>query len=68
LFLNPIGIIIATIIFIAPTWVLYDIVFKEKSFLMFYIKLESSIKKPGLAITLIVFILINWIWNIKKGI
>ncbi len=68
LYLNPIGFIIATIIFIAPIWVLYDIVFKEKSFLMFYIKLESGIKKPGVAITLIVFILINWIWNIKKGI
>ena len=68
LYMNPIGIFIVAIILFAPIWILYDLLIKGTSLLNFYIKIEGCLKKPAYAIPMILFILINWIWNIKKGI
>ena len=34
----------------------------------FYQKTESYLKKPKIAIPLILLLIINWIWNITKGL
>ena len=66
LVLNPIGIVVAIIMIIFPTWILIDIIFKKETFYFWYKKAEGTIRKPWLASILIVLVLLNWIWNIYK--
>jgi len=66
LYINPFGIIIACIMLIAPIWILIDITTGKDSLLIFYRKTEILLKQPKIAIPLVLFVLINWIWNITK--
>lgn len=65
---NPIGYIVAVIMLIAPIWIIADTVKRTKTFFDFYLKLETYLKKPKIAIPLILLVIINWIWNITKGL
>lgn len=66
--INPFGLIIALIMLIAPAWILWDIAGRKHSFLHFYRQAEKLLKRPALALPLILFVLINWVWNITKGL
>lgn len=66
--INPLGYIIAIIMLLAPIWILIDIVTKRETLFEFYRKMETYLKKPKFAIPLIMFVIINWIWNITKGL
>lgn len=68
LLLNPFGIIVAIIMTVFPLWVLTDIVLKKETFFKTYKKTESMIRKPWLAIVLILLVLLNWIWNLYKNL
>jgi len=68
LLLNPLGIIMGLIMLIAPFWLLYDIAFKKDTIYTSYHKAENFIKIKWVAITLIILVLINWAWNIQKGL
>jgi len=68
LYINPFGLIIASIMLITPVWILFDVITRKNSLLNFYRKTENILKKPGIAITLVLFVLINWIWNITKAL
>lgn len=67
-FMNPTGILLAAFLLIVPVWILWDWMKNRKSFLHLYMKAESQLQKPKYAIPLILFVIINWIWNIKKGL
>jgi len=60
-YINPLGIIIAGIMLITPVWVLFDIITRKKTLYDFYIRIETLLKKPGIAIPFILLVLINWI-------
>lgn len=66
--LNPIGIILSFLMVIIPIWMFLDLTLKENSLFVFYQKMETKIKKPVFAIPLIVLVLLNWGWNITKGL
>ncbi len=66
--LNPFGLIIATIMVVAPIWSLSDLIRKKPSLLLFFRKFESFLQKPPIAYTAILLTLANWIWNITKGL
>ena len=66
--INPIGYIVAFIMLIAPIWIVVDIILRNNSLFVCYQKIESHLKKPKYAIPLILLVIINWIWNITKGI
>jgi len=66
LYINPFGIIVASIMLITPVWILFDIITKKKTLFNFYRQTEIVLKKPKVSILLIVVVLINWIWNITK--
>lgn len=68
LLLNPFGILVAIIMTVFPLWVLTDIVLKKETFFKAYKKTESMIRKPWLAIVLVLFVLLNWIWNLYKNL
>jgi hypothetical protein len=65
---NPIGLLIAIIMLIAPVWIIKDVIQGNNSLFSFYQSIEKQLKKPKYAIPLILLIIINWIWNINKGI
>jgi len=65
---NPIGYLVALIMLIAPIWIIADTIKGTKTLFNFYIKTETYLKRPKIAITLILLVIINWIWNITKEI
>ncbi|MDD2197931.1 MAG: DUF2752 domain-containing protein [Bacteroidales bacterium] len=66
--INPLGYVVATIMILAPIWILIDILIKKETLFGFYQKMEKYLKKPQFAFPLIVLVIINWIWNITKGL
>jgi|WetSurMetagenome_2_1015567.scaffolds.fasta_scaffold03880_3 hypothetical protein len=66
--INPLGTIVALIMVITPLWLIYDITTRRKTLLEGYRRMENIIRRPYVAIPLIVLVLINWIWNISKGL
>ncbi len=66
--MNPFGIIVATLMIISPIWILFDIITKKETFYFWYKKLEEIIRIKWIAITLIILVLLNWIWNIYKDL
>lgn len=66
--LNPIGYLVAIIMLIAPVWIIADRIMRRNSLLNWYQKIETYLKKPKYAIPLILLLIINWIWNITKGL
>ncbi len=68
LIINPLGYIVAVILFSAPLWIAVDLVTKRKTLFEFYQKIETYLNKPRYAIPLVLLVIINWIWNITKGL
>ena len=66
--INPFGIIVALIMIIAPVWIGYDFIQKEETFYTAYLKIETILRKRKVAIVLIILVIANWIWNIKKNL
>ena len=66
--MNPFGIIVAILMLISPIWIGFDWVTHKQTFYNSYIKVETMLKTKWLAVLLIVLVLLNWIWNIKKGL
>jgi hypothetical protein len=65
---NPIGLILLTILIIAPFWILFDFISKRDTLFIFYQKAEKVISKKYIAIPAILLIITNWIWNIYKDV
>ena len=65
---NPMGIIVLLIMVSSPIWILIDLLFKKESFLRFYGRAENHLKSKWIAIPAIGLVIINWIWNICKGL
>lgn len=66
IYTNPLGIIVFIIMLILPFWILTDLFTKKTTLFDFYKKTEIWLRKPKIAIPLILLVLINWIWNITK--
>lgn len=66
--INPMGYLVAIIMFLSPIWVVYDTLARKTTLLRFYRKIEHHVKKPKYAIPLASLVLINWAWNITKGL
>jgi hypothetical protein len=66
--INPFGIIILFFMIVFPSWMFYDLILKKDSLYRFYIRSELVFKRRWVAIPAILIVLINWVWNIYKGI
>lgn len=66
--INPIGYVVAIIMLFAPVWIIADMILRNNSLFKFYQIIEHHLKKPKYAIPLILLVIINWIWNITKGL
>jgi len=68
LYWNPFGFILMAILVIAPLWILFDLVSRKATLFNFYTKAELFLNRKWVAITAVLIVLMNWIWNISKGI
>lgn len=68
LFINPLGIIMALLMIALPVWIVYDTVAKKETLYYFYKKAEKTIALKPVVIIFVLLIVMNWIWNIKKGL
>jgi len=68
LYWNPFGLIITIIMLVLPFWLIYDLVQRKDSLYVFYGKTEAFVRQKKIAIPLIILVIINWIWNIIKGL
>ena len=68
LFINPFGLIIAFGLIVMPLWLLFDLLMRKSTFFKTFQYAEGILRKKVVAIPLIVLVLINWIWNILKGV
>ncbi|PZR21184.1 MAG: DUF2752 domain-containing protein [Flavobacterium psychrophilum] len=66
--LNPLGLIMAVIMIITPFWLIYDTILKKDTLYNSFKKTEQFIRIKWVAIVLLFLILINWAWNIQKGL
>lgn len=62
------GYIVAILMIVLPIWFAYDILFKRKSFYLFYVKFEEFIGRRKILFVILILVAINWIWNIVKDI
>ncbi len=61
---NPLGILVLIISFVTPIWIFSDSYLKRETFWNFLHKKRSNY----LILIAIIITLLNWFWNIKKGL
>lgn len=66
--INPFGIIVSSAMLFLPLWIGYDALTKKDSFFTFYRKMEVGVRQKKIAFLLILLVVLNWIWNINKGL
>jgi hypothetical protein len=68
LYWNPLGFVAIAGLALVPPWVTYDFFSRRHSLHAFFLRMESMIRTRWVAITAIILILANWVWNIIKGV
>mgnify|MGYP000019335329 FL=1 len=66
--MNPFGYVVAALMLVIPIWIGIDLLKKTASFYRVYLLVEKFISKKPIALFLIVLVLLNWYWNIKKNL
>jgi hypothetical protein len=66
--LNPLGYVIAVFLVVTPLWVATDLIRNADSLLVAYRKTEQLIRRRWIAVALMLLLLVNWVWNIIKGL
>lgn len=66
--INPLGIVVAIVVVCSPLWIITDWLRKKDTLFNIYQKMEVLLRKPLFAVPAIFLIVINWVWNIFKGL
>ena len=66
LYYNPLGLLLAALMVVLPLWIVVDLLRGSSSFLRVYQATEQKLQRWPYAVTGIVVILMNWIWNLVK--
>jgi hypothetical protein len=67
-YFNPFGYILILILIILPLWLSYDYFKQKNTFFRFYTRTETFLQQKKTAIPAILLVLVNWFWNIYKGL
>jgi hypothetical protein len=65
---NPIGMVLFAALAVLPFWISYDLVSGKETLREAYRKAESLFQRKRVAIPAVALVLLNWIWNISKGL
>ncbi|MEO7991028.1 MAG: DUF2752 domain-containing protein [Chryseolinea sp.] len=68
LLINPLGLLAAIMLVIVPLWIMYDVTRGAQSMADYYKKTELVLQKKKVYIPLITLLILNWYWNIEKGL
>jgi hypothetical protein len=68
LLLNPFGIIAFIGMVVLPFWVLYDYWYAKRTLWTCYLQFIKFFRNKKFSLFVIVLVLLNWIWNIQKGL
>ncbi|MEI7828135.1 MAG: DUF2752 domain-containing protein [Prolixibacteraceae bacterium] len=68
LYWNPLGFLILSVLIICPFWIGFDLVQKKDTLFAFFRLFENTLRHKWVAIPAIALLLLNWIWNILKGV
>ena len=66
LYYNPLGLLLVALMVVVPVWIIIDLLTGSSSFLRAYRLVEQQLQRWPYALTGILAILINWIWNFQK--
>jgi hypothetical protein len=66
--LNPLGYLVLALLIILPLWVFVDLILSKNSFYQFYTKTEKKLRNNYFLLFGGIVLLLNWIWNINKGL
>lgn len=47
---------------------LYDVVNRKESLLQMYLNAEQFVRQKWIAVAGIIIVIMNWVWNITKGL
>jgi hypothetical protein len=68
LLMNPFGIFAFFGLVVLPFWILYDYWNAKKTLWIYYLQFNNSFSNKRFSYLVIVLVLLNWIWNIQKGL
>jgi hypothetical protein len=67
--INPLGLIIAIALVVVPLWIITDMLKKSDSLYRLYNKMENVFSSnKWVSVTAVLILVINWVWNIIKGL
>ena len=65
---NPLGYLVAGSLLILPVWILVDVVGNTDTLYCAYRNFETFIQKKLIVLPLVILLMVNWVWNIWKGL
>lgn len=65
---NPIGLILLVGMAVFPVWITYDLFNKQQTLYLAYRRTEAFFSRRRYAISALILVLANWLWNIYKGV
>ncbi|MGV9004729.1 DUF2752 domain-containing protein [Flavobacterium sp.] len=65
---NPFGLLVGLCMLVLPLWIGFDALKNKSTFHDFYLKTESVVRRPKVALLLVLLVILNWIWNLYKHI
>jgi predicted ferric reductase len=69
LVINPLGALIALAFTIVPLWIIIDMLRRSDSLFRWYVSAETGlVKHKWISVPAITVVLLNWFWNIAKGL
>ncbi len=69
LLINPFGVLMTIALIIFPVWIIADLLRKQESFFRFYRWLETLLNQHRwFSVPAVLVVIMNWIWNISKGL
>lgn len=67
-FLNPFGLVAFLGIVVLPIWIIYDFLQSKRTLWYTYLFFINLFQNKKFSFFVIVLVIINWIWNIQKGV
>jgi len=69
LLINPFGLLMTIVLIIVPVWIIVDLLRKQESFFRFYRWFETLLNQHRwVSVPAVLVVIMNWIWNISKGL
>jgi Protein of unknown function (DUF2752) len=65
---NPLGVLIALILLVAPVWIGFDMRSDRTTFHAFALRSERFFQHRWVAAPAVILLLLNWIWTLSKGL